>query len=330
MNAGESLPRPAYGLGAAGLGNLFKAITQSEAAATLEAARSVPWDLIDTAPHYGHGLSEQRIGAFLASSGWRPKLSTKVGRRLRPVGDGAIPDFGFVSPAPFAPEFDYTGSGIRAAFAGSRQRLGVETVDTLLLHDIGEMVHGAAHGKTLTQALNEALPEMAAMKAEGKTGRVGLGVNEVRVCQEVLERVHLDVVLLAGRYTLLEHEASLSFLNECNRSGVRVIIGGAFNSGLLASPAGETLNYDYAKAPAWAVDRTRALRDVCGQYDVPLPAAALQFCRAHPAVESVLPGAQTPAQVRQIAAWAQHDIPAELWAELKTRGLVSRDAPVPA
>mgnify|MGYP003655526883 CR=1 FL=1 len=319
---------PEYGLGAAGLGNLYTAITDEEAAGVLAAARDAGFDYLDTAPYYGHGLSEQRVGAFLAETGYRPALSTKVGRRLEPAGSMPIPDNGFASPAPFIPHFDYSARGIREAFAGSQARLGVDSVDMMLLHDIGAMVHGDAHPAILAQAISEALPEMAALKAEGKTKWIGLGVNEIRVCEEVLAKVDLDVLLLAGRYTLLEHEASLPFLNACHIGGVRVVICGAFNSGLLAASEGEPLRYDYDTAPEWALDRAAQLREVCASFDVPLPAAAVQFCKAHPAVASVIPGAKSAEQVRQISDWTRHDIDSGLWDALKERGLISADAPV--
>ena len=328
MTQRASLNLPAYGLGAAGLGNLYTAISDEEAQAALEAATEAKLNLFDTAPYYGHGLSEQRIGAYLASSEFRPVISTKVGRRLEPAGSADIPNNGFESPAPFIPKFDYSAKGIREAFAGSQQRLGVDAVDILLLHDIGQVVHGAAHSAILTQALEEALPEMEAMKAEAKTKWIGLGVNEIEVCRQVLEHVDLDVLLIAGRYTLLEHASSLSFLDECHRGGVTVIIGGAFNSGLLASTGEEPLHYDYVQAPRWAVERTEALRAVCETFNAPLPAVALQFCGSHPAVASVIPGAKSAAQVRQISDWTQMKIDPGLWVALKDRDLISRDAPV--
>ena len=330
MSAAGAPVLPDYGLGAAGLGNLYSAIPDEVAQGALQTACDAGLTYIDTAPYYGHGLSEQRLGAFLARSGIQPALSTKVGRRLEPAAGRPVPDNGFASPAPFIPEFDYSAEGIRAAFDGSRERLGVEAVDILLLHDIGRLTHGIEHEAILTQALGEALPEMAAMKAEGLTKWIGLGVNEIEVCEQVLERVDLDVLLIAGRYTLLEHEASAPFLDACARSGVRVIIGGAFNSGLLAAPANEPLRYDYAEAPDWAVERARKLNEVCGRFDVELPAAALQFCRAHPAVASVIPGARTAGEVAQVVRWTQARIDPDLWTAMKELGLVASDAAVPS
>ncbi|MGE6696569.1 aldo/keto reductase [Hyphomonas sp. NPDC076900] len=320
---------PDFGLGAAGLGNLYTAISEADASRALAAAQAAGLTYIDTAPFYGHGLSEQRIGAHRWAGEDRPHLSTKVGRRLEPASGRPVPDNGFAHPAPFIPVFDYSAHGIRAAFEGSQTRLGVNSVDALLLHDIGEMTHGAAHQKILAQALEEALPEMAAMKWEGLTRAIGLGVNEIDVCRDVLDHFDLDILLLAGRYTLLEHAAALPFLDECHRAGIKVIIGGAFNSGLLAAAPGDALHYNYAAAPGWAVERANTLRNVCGSFGAPLPAAALHFCKAHPAVISVIPGAQSARQVNEIAGWIAEEINPDLWTALKDRGLIARDAPVP-
>ena len=328
MSGPVELPR--FGLGAAGLGNLYSEISEAEAMDTLLSARKAGLDLIDTSPFYGHGLSERRIGEYLAQTNWQPALSTKVGRVLEPAGDRPVPDNGFASPAPFIPRFDYSAAGIRRAFEGSKARLGVDRVDTLLLHDIGRMTHGDAHEQVLVQACEEALPEMAVMKAEGLTDRIGLGVNEIEVCQEVIDLFDIDILLIAGRYTLLEHEASLSFLDTCHARGIEVMIGGAFNSGLLAAAPGQLTHYNYDTAPDWALYRTARLRQVCARFEVPLPAAALQFCAAHPAVGTVLAGGRTSDEVRQIAGWTQAKIEPDLWAALREDGLISEHAPVPA
>ncbi|MEQ9437257.1 aldo/keto reductase [Hyphomonas sp.] len=321
---------PRFGLGAAGLGNLYTAVSDAEANEALAVAEESGFNLVDTAPFYGHGLSEQRIGAFLARGNWRPSLSTKVGRVLDPAGTRAIPDNGFASPEPFIPRFDYSADGIRSAFCGSQERLGVEAVEVLLLHDIGRATHGNAHDRLLRQALDEALPEMAKMKAEGLTTWIGLGVNETEVCEDILCHCDLDVLLIAGRYTLLEHEASIGFLDTCHASGIKVLIGGAFNSGLLVASANEPLHYDYKSAPQWAIDRAAEFRQVCAKFEVPVPAVALQFCAAHPAVASVLPGARTGKQVRQIADWASLKIDPALWDSLRDAHLISAYAPVPS
>ena len=321
---------PRFGLGAAGLGNLYSEVSEAEALDTLLAARKIGLDLIDTSPFYGHGLSEQRIGDCLAQTDWHPSLSTKVGRVLEPAGEDPVPDNGFASPSPFIPRFDYSAAGIRHAFAGSMARLGVDRVDTLLLHDIGRQTHGDAHEDILRQALSEALPEMAAMKAEGLTDRIGLGVNEIEVCDEIIDQFDLDILLIAGRYTLLEHEASLAFLDTCHKRGINVMIGGAFNSGLLASQPDQPLHYNYDTAPDWAVERTARLRQVTENFGIPLPAAALQFCAAHPGVTTVLAGARSGKEIRQIADWIQMEIDPDVWVALRKNDLIADNAPVPS
>lgn len=331
MNASPPpLTLPEYGLGAAGLGNLYTAISDEDARETLLAAQQANLHFIDTAPFYGHGLSECRVGRHLSETWKRPLLSTKVGRRLEPAGNRKIPENGFAKPAPYIPYFDYSAAGIRQSFDDSRMRLGVESVEVLLLHDIGHATHGSDHEAVLKLALEEALPEMDALKWEGRTRWIGLGVNEIDVCRDVLDHVDLDVLLIAGRYTLLEHAASLPFLDECHRAGVRVIIGGAFNSGLLAASPGAPLNYNYSTAPDWAIARTNALRESCDRHGTSLAAAALQFCKSHPAVISVIPGAQSAHQVAQIAEWVSEEIDPALWQLMKERGLVEAEAPVPS
>jgi D-threo-aldose 1-dehydrogenase len=317
------------GLGAAPLGNLYRAIDDQSADATLEAAISGGASYIDTAPHYGHGLSERRVGAFLQRTGARPALSTKLGRTLKPA-NGAPDNNGFVDPDPFNPVFEFSEAAINAQFASSLARLGVDRVDALFLHDIGRVVQGDAHEAVLEQALTQSLPAMDALKADGQTGAIGLGVNEVEVCEEVLARRPLDVCLLAGRYTLLEQARSLGFMNDCAEAGIAIVIGGAFNSGVLVQRDPARARYNYTPAPQPVLDRAQALADVCSRYDTPLPAAALQFCLAHPAVVSVAAGAQSAGQVREILDFHAHPIPAELWVEMKSEGLIHPDAPVPA
>mgnify|MGYP001948910577 CR=1 FL=1 len=323
------LTLPQFGLGTAGLGNLYEAVSDIEAGAALASARALGFSYLDTAPFYGHGLSEQRLGRYLQSANWQPQLSTKVGRVLDPVGEGALPDHGFADPAPFAPHFDYSAAGVERSFGESCERLGVGRDDILLLHDIGRLTHGADHPRILSQALNEALPAMAAIKARGGARAIGLGVNEWQVCEEVLAHQPLDVILLAGRYTLFEHEDTLGFLNDCAQAGVGVIAGGAFNSGLLASPEGQSAKYDYVDAPQSALERVAALRAVCTRHGVSLPAAALHFCTAHPAIWSVIPGVQNAAHVTDAKGFIDEEIPAALWAELKERGLIAAACPVP-
>jgi len=331
MSIGQQLP--SIGLGGAGLGNLYRAISDEQAIATVHAALEHGFALIDTAPYYGHGRSEQRIGLALRSwSGPRPLVSTKVGRVLDPVASVAeAGDFGFADPLPYRPRFDYSRDGVRQSLAESSARLGVAKFDAVLIHDIGRVTHGADHPRIFRQVLGETLPALEELRAAGVVDRIGIGVNEWEVCVELLEHGTLDVVLLAGRYTLLEQPALQSgMLDLCAARGVRVLAGGVFNSGLLATPPGDASTYNYEPAHAPVIARARRLWNLCAEFGVAPQAAALQFPAAHPAVATVLVGARSPAEVAEIAAWSQAALPPALWARLRETGFIGADAPVPA
>jgi D-threo-aldose 1-dehydrogenase len=298
-------------LGAAALGNLYAAMSDGDAAATLEAAGADAW--VDTAPYYGHGLSERRIGGFLrAGLGRRLRLSTKVGRRLEP--DPAPPDHGFASPDPFRPVFDYSFDGALRSFDASLARLGVTRVETLLLHDVGRQVHGVRHAEVMAQAERGAWAAMRRLKAEGAVERVGVGVNEVEVCFEALERFGPDVILLAGRHTLLDRSAERAgLLDACAAGGVTYLAAAPFNSGLLAGGA----HFDYAPAEAATAARARRLAEACRARGVDLTAAALQFPLRNPAVAAVLAGARSAAELHTQTSALGTAIPDDLWAELE-------------
>jgi D-threo-aldose 1-dehydrogenase len=314
---------PALGLGCAALGNLYAPVSDDDAAATLAGA----WDggirLFDTAPYYGHGLSERRLGDFLRAAP-RPDaiISSKVGRGLRPAGEGPPPDTGFVAAAPFEPYFDYGGDAVRRQVEDSLRRLGVDRLDIAFVHDLGALTHGPAHAAMFETALGGAFSALAALRDEGVVGAIGLGVNETAVCLETLARIDLDVILLAGRYTLLDGSAADALLPLCRSRGVRVIIGGPYNSGVLAG--GD--RYDYAAAPEAVVRRVRRLAGICAAHGVALPAAALQFPLRHPAVTSVIPGARSPAEVADNLAHLRAPVPEALWTALQAEGLIEADA----
>jgi len=303
---------PRRGFGAAPLGNLYAQLSDADAEDVLDAALW-PSAYVDTAPYYGHGLSEQRIGAFLRAHPDRsPMISTKVGRRLEPCINP--PDHGFAAPAPFRPVFDYSASGIRQTLDHSLRRLGRRSVDLLLLHDIGRETHGSDHPQIMGLVGREAWPALQALQAEGLTGGIGLGVNECEVVLECLDRGFApDAILLAGRHTLLDATAeSTGLIERCRELGVMLIAAAPFNSGLLAG--GDRFNY--VAAPAPMLDATRRLSEICADYAVPLPAAALQFPLRDPTVACVVAGARTAAEFRQQAAWFDHPIPDDLWRAL--------------
>jgi D-threo-aldose 1-dehydrogenase len=324
--------RPA--LGGAPLGNLFRAVDDATADAVLRAALAAGTTAFDTAPHYGHGLSEHRMGRALRGI---PRdaflLSTKVGRLLVPDANAPSVQHGYVDTLPFVQRYDYTGDGIRRALDDSLQRLGVARVDFVYVHDIDAGTHGDAHAARLRDLLDSGLPALARLKAEGAIAGYGLGVNEVDICLTVLAHADLDILLLAGRYTLADQSALPALLPECVRRDVAVVLGGPFNSGILASGAhpadGSAPYFNYAPAPRPVVARVAAIETVCAEFGVPLRAAALQFPCGHPAVACVLAGARKPAEVEDNARLARHAIPARFWSALRERELIDPRAPLP-
>jgi D-threo-aldose 1-dehydrogenase len=315
---------PPLGMGCAALGNLYAPTSDGDAQAALGAAAACGVHFFDTAPYYGHGLSETRLGAFLAGLPTRPNLSTKVGRSL---AHGEPPgETGFVDAARARPYFDYSGPAVERQVHESLGRLGVDAVDMLLVHDLGALTHGEAHPRQFDIAMQGAFPALAALKRQGLTRGFGLGVNEVAICLQVLAQIDLDVILLAGRYTLLEQAPLDDLLPLCAARGVRVIVGGPFNSGVLAGNP----HYDYGAVPPAVAARVQKLADICARHGVPLAAAALQFPLAHPAVVSVIPGSRSAAEMTANIACMAHPIPAALWADMKHVGLIRADAPVPA
>ena len=321
----ETLARlPRLGFGGAAVGNLYTPVSDADARAVIDTALASGIDYFDTAPHYGFGLSETRLGDAL--TGHEVMVSTKVGRRLEPIETTERERHGFVDAAPFEPVFDYTRDGVLRSFEDSLRRLKRDRVDVLLAHDLGRATHGDAHAGHMRDFLEGGYQAMRELKDAGVVGAIGLGVNEQAVCEEILDHADADVFLLAGRYTLLEQTALEHFLPRCVSRGVGIIIGGPFNSGALVETTG-ALHYNYEAAPAEIVERVGRLRQVCAAHGVPLAAAALQFPLAHPAVLSVIPGMATPDQVTDATHWLDMTIPDALWSDLRGEGLIRTDAP---
>ncbi|WP_328507958.1 aldo/keto reductase [Streptomyces sp. NBC_00391] len=307
--------------GAAGIGNLFRPVADEEAAAAVDAAWDAGIRTFDTAPHYGLGLSERRLGAALRD---RPRdtytVSTKVGRLLVSAdtqGDDLAN--GFAVPATHRRVWDFSADGVRRSLEASLDRLGLDRVDVVLLHDPD--VHAE-------QALDEAYPALERLRAEGVVGAIGVGMNQSALPARFLRETDIDVVLLAGRYTLLEQEGLAELLPEATARGRSVLIGGVFNSGLLIDPKpGAT--YDYAPAPEPVLERALRLRAITERHGVSLRAAALRFPLGHPAVASVLTGARSPDEVRDTVEQSRHPVPDALWDELRAEGLLAPETPVP-
>ena len=323
-----------FGLGGAPLGNLFAPVADAEADRLVRHAHTRGIRYFDTAPHYGNGLSEHRIGAALRElprDGYL--LSTKVGRLLQPDPAAPREQHGYVDVLPFTQRWDYSYDATLRSVEDSLQRLGLARIDLVFIHDVARDAHGDAQPQRFREAMDGAVPALARLKAEGAIAGYGLGVNEWRVCVDALAHADLDVLLVAGRYTLLDQAALAQLLPLCARRGTRVVVGGPFNSGILATgtrPAdGRRAVFDYVPAAPDVIARTAAIEALCAAHRVPLKAAALQFPRGHPAVACVLAGARSVAELDENLALASFAIPAAFWRDLRATGLVAGDAPFP-
>jgi D-threo-aldose 1-dehydrogenase len=321
----------AFGFGTAPIGNIFREIDDETSDAMIQRAWDAGVRYYDTAPMYGHGLSELRTGHSLR---WKKRddyvLSSKVGRVLKPAKRETIDFAPWVNAGAFRMEFDYSYDGTMRSFEDSLQRLGLERMDICFIHDIDVFTRGADQPKVFEEAMDGCWRALSDLRDQGVVKAIGVGVNEWEVCHAALKARDFDCFLLAGRYTLLEQDALNEFLPLCEERGAAVVVGGGFNSGILATGAVEGAKYNYAPAPAEIMDKVRKIEAVCKEYDVPLPAAALQFVVAHPAIPSFIAGTRTVKQLDQNLAWFDHPIPADFWADLKKKGLLREDAPVPA
>ncbi|MEZ0243830.1 MAG: aldo/keto reductase [Sphingomonas sp.] len=315
---------PRLGFGTAPLGNLYREISEDDARATIDAAQQSGLTYADTAPHYGLGLAEKRLGAALQPG---TIVSTKVGRVLLPAPGPFPPERNcFFTQEPFEPAYDYTHDGVLRSHEDSLARLGRDRIHILYVHDIGRVTHGDAHPAMLAQLFEGGgFRALLRLRDEGAIDAFGIGVNETEVAMEIIDRVQLDIILMAGRYTLLEQGALADFFPRCQAEDTAIVIGGPYNSGLLTG--GGTYNYEAAPAPI--VARARAIEAVCARHGVALGAAALQFPLAHPAVASVIPGLASIKEVQETVERSKVKIPADLWAELKAETLLAADAPVP-
>ena len=310
--------------GGAAIGNLYTEVSEQDARAAVDAAWAGGIRTFDTAPHYGLGLSERRLGDALRR---RPRdeyvISTKVGRLLyprppappaagpRPPGDPAGPDTeGFAVPARYVRRFDYSADGVTRSLEASLARLGLDRVDIALIHDPDE------HAE---QAFREAYPALEKLRAAGVVRAIGAGMNQAEMLTRFVTDTDVDLVLVAGRYTLLDRSAATELLPAALRRGVSVIAGGVFNSGVLAAP-GAGATYDYQAAPAELIERARRLQEACARFGVPLRAAAARFPLTHPAVASVLIGARNAAEITDALRLRTVDIPAALWDAVADAG----------
>jgi D-threo-aldose 1-dehydrogenase len=321
------------GFGGAPLGELYVRVSEDDARATLAAAWELGVRFFDTAPLYGSGLSEQRMGRFLRSQEGHPfVLSTKVGRLLRRPTDSLVPkDPSWAGGLPFGYRYDYSYDGIMRSFEDSLQRLGLPGFDLAVVHDLDLRTHQpddlSLHEAQLASSGWKALSEL---KRGGAVRAIGAGINEVGLISRLLDLVEMDFFLVAMRYTLLEQEILSPELAMCRDRGIGIVVGAVYNSGILATGAVPGAMYNYGPAPTAVLERVARMAAICARHDVPLGAVALQFPLAHPAVASVIPGAVSPDQVVANAENLQVRIPGSVWLELKAEGLVGEDAPTPS
>ena len=316
------------GLGGATLGgNVPGGVTDSAGRMIVLDAYDIGIRYFDTAPFYGYGRSEHVMGDELRGrQDW--VLSTKVGRVLKPRRKPQDAGESWNNPHPFEPIFDYSYDGVMRSYQDSLQRLGLNRIDILYIHDVDVFTHGTddQQGKMFRTAMKEAYRALDELRRAGDIKAIGLGVNEAKPVADSLEYGQWDVFLLAGRYTLLEQAPLKTLLPALQKHGASVVIGGPFNSGILVG--GTTWNYQ--KAPPDVVKRAKGLAAVCAAHNVPLAAAALAFPLAHPVVASVIPGPRSAEELNQIVEWWQTRIPPSLWSDLKSEGLLDAAAPVPA
>lgn len=343
MNTLDSKPLTAgvdvtsLGLGTSPLGGCGVPVSFAQFEEIVLAAYERGVRYFDTAPLYGLGKSEHSLGHILRVNGLREKvvLSTKVGRVLKPASRAARAEtlyaINWVEPLPFVDEYDYSYDGVMRSFEDSQQRLGVDQIDVLLVHDLGEVWFRDQYPRYLKQMRDSGFKALDELRRTGAVKAIGLGVNETASVLAISDEFKLDCSLVAGRYTLLNHEPLAEFFPECERRGIAIIAGGVFNSGILAEGSrgpSATRTYDYQAAPDSVVERVRRLEAVCAAHDVALPAAALQFVCRHPAVATVVIGALSRAQVEQNLDAVAQPIPQAFWDELKERGLLPQSAPV--
>jgi D-threo-aldose 1-dehydrogenase len=325
------------GFGAAPLGDLYDRLDEATAQATVGAAIASGVTLVDTSPHYGNGLSELRCGAGLRGiSRDRYVLSTKVGRFMNPLVHGGtavgvgVAAPGFAGGSPHKAIVDYSYDGAMRSLEQSLLRLGLDRIDILLIHDVDVWTHGQdAIEARFKEAIEGAYRALAKLRDDGTVRAIGIGVNEVGMCERFAAAGDFDVMLLAGRYSLLQQDALENFLPLAVRKGIGLMLGGVFNSGILATGAVPGARYNYRQAPPDILAKVARIEEVCRSHGVKLADAALRFPLGHEAIGSVVLGAVTPLEVERNIASLGAPIPSALWSDLKTEGLLRSDAPVP-
>ena len=312
----------ALGLGGAPLGGLFTPVGAENAVATVRRGYELGIRFFDTAPLYGRGKSERFYGQALSEFDRDSFiLSSKVGRVLDPNDNATEEDDIYVELPPYDVVFDFSRDGVLRSIEESLERLCLDRLDIALIHDPDD------HWE---QAISEAYPTLAELRSQGVVGAIGAGMNQWEMPARFAREGDFDCFLLAGRYTLLDHSGLVELLPLCEEKSISIILGGPYNSGVLASDLGPDTTYFYERTPLEVLETARRIKAVCDRHSIPLKAAALQFGLAHPAVAATIPGPRTPEEVSENVAMASFEIPSDLWAELKSEALIPDEAPTPA
>jgi len=312
-----------YACGAASFGNLYAPISSEDAERTLNKIWDLGYSYFDTAPLYGFGLSERRIGDFLRKKKKESyTLSTKVGRLLLPDGSYNPDRDYFIDALPFRVKYDYSYDGIMRSFEDSLQRLGLEKIDILYMHDIGKVTHGEAHPEIMKTAMSGGYKALEELKRSKLIQGFGIGVNEYEVCEEAMEYGDWDYFLLAGRYTLLEQDAIRTFIPKCEKRGSKIVLGGIYNSGILATGAVKGAMYNYTPAPKEILDKVRAIEAICQKHHTSLIQAALQFPTLNKNIDSILIGGSKAKHFEAAIRDSEVEIPEALWKELADKHLI--------
>ena len=331
---GTELNFSSVGLGTAPMGDLFELLDEKTQIATVEQAYRSGVRIVDTSPHYGNGLAEARVGAGLRHV---PRgemiVSTKIGRVMDPFGKPPERVPGVVSPGfaggfPHAARFDYSYDGTMRSVEHSLLRMGLARIDVLLIHDCDRWTHGSDAERRFKEAMDGAYRALDKLRSEKLVAAIGFGINEADTCVKFARAGDFDVAMMAGRYSLLDSSGLVEFMPLAVEKKMGVMLAGVFNSGILATGAVPGAKYDYAAPSAEIVDRVRRIEAICTRHGTSLRRAALHFAMGHPAVVSVVLGAVKPAEVESNAADAAHEVPAALWADLKSAGLLDAAAPI--
>ncbi|TCL10314.1 D-threo-aldose 1-dehydrogenase [Shimia isoporae] len=311
-------------LGTAAIAGLYRPVTPEAVQDVLETAWDSGIRYFDTAPHYGHGASESLLGDFLRhKKEW--VISTKVGRILSPDANPPAVVNGFHNAWPFKQHYDYTYDGIMRSVEDSFQRLGLNRIDILFIHDIGDPDAGTDTAEHRSQLLGSGIKALEELKANGTVKAVGLGVNTVEICEELIGQFDMDLILLAGRYTLLDQSARLRLFPKLIQHNIKLVIGGVFNSGILATGPVPGAHFNYAPAPQAILDRVAEIQAVCEAHGTPLPAAAIQYPDQSPIVASTLIGTTKAGSLKRNIAQFQHPLPSALWQHLRNEGYIGDD-----